>query len=119
MQVTPVLGRVASTADLVPNPAEVDAVFDVALSTFLSSDPNVYSFRDTHKSFGTAINYRLHFFQCGEFCVWGLTAAILIEAAKQALGQDPEFRVTAEDREYSDIVYDYEQNRPKYREHLF
>ena len=116
---TPVLGRIASLAGVKPNAAEVDAVFDVPLCTFLSADPSVYSFRDTTKSFGNGISYRLHFFQCGEFCVWGLTAGILIEAARTALDREPEFQVTAGSgggREYTDIIFDDDNNRVMYRQ---
>lgn len=116
VQVTPVLGRIVSKHELRPNPAEVDAVFDVPLSTFLSADPSLYSFRDTTKSFGSEVNYRLHFFQCGEFCVWGLTASILIEAAKLALGKTPDFQTTPAGREYSEIMYDEDTDRVIYRQ---
>lgn len=115
MQVTPVLGRIHSKAEVEANPAEVDAVFDVPLTTFLSADPQQYSHRDTTKSFGNSISYRLHFFQCGEFCVWGLTAGILIEAAKLALGREPEFQMSPSGREYSDIVYNDESGQVVYR----
>jgi hypothetical protein len=118
MQVTPVIGRIASVASLTPNAAEVDAVFDVPLHTFLSANPEVYSFRDTKKSFGDEINYRLHFFQCGEYLVWGLTAGILVEAAKIALGRNAEFQTMPPgNREYSEIIYDYELDRVAYRQH--
>ena len=113
---TPILGRIASIAKLQPNPAEVDAVFDVPLATFLSADPEVYSFRDTSKSFGNGISYRLHFFQCGEHCVWGLTAGILIEAARQALGKEPEFETRIGEREYTEIMYDDDSKKVIYRQ---
>ena len=112
---TPVLGRIASLAKLQPNPAEVDAVFDVSLATFLSANPDIYSFRDTSSSFGNGISYRLHFFQCGEHCVWGLTAGILIEAARQALGRDPDFQMRAGEREYTEIMYDDKSKKVVYR----
>jgi len=116
LQVTPVIGRIASAASLTPNPAEVDAVFDVPLHTFLSADPAVYSFRDTKKSFGEDVSYRLHFFQCGEFVVWGLTAGILVEAARMALGREADFQLMPPgSREYTEIVYDYEHERVTYR----
>ena len=59
------------------------------LATFLTNDGSGYSFRDTTMSFGGKIGYRLHYFQHGEFTIWGLTANILIEAATVALGRQP------------------------------
>ena len=109
MQVTPVIGRIASINGLKPNPAEIDAIFDVPLHIFLDSNPDVYSFRDTQKSFGEDVSYRLHFFKHGPHTIWGLTAAICISAAALALGRDPDFMVMPGDRMYTDIVYDGEK----------
>ena len=116
IQVTPVLGRIASMAKVQPNPAEVDAVFDVSLATFLSANPDVYSFVDSNKAFGNGMSYRIHFFQCGEHCVWGLTAGILIEAARQALGREPEFETKTGEREYTEIIYDDDRKTVVYRQ---
>ena len=119
LQVTPVLGKIEWPVTFKLNAAEVESVFHVPLSMFLSADPSVYSFRDSDGSFGAfgeGMTYRLHFFSYEGYTIWGLTAGILIEAASVALDRKPEFKVMPGTREYSDIVYDDQACKVKWRD---
>lgn len=67
--------------------------------------------RPTHSShditWAAGIDYRLHFFQCGEFDVWGLTAGILIAVAKLAFDRNPDFEEACPGtRPFTHIWYD-------------
>jgi len=70
-----------------PNPHEVESVFTVPLKLFHQSSPQ-HSFYD----YTTFYNYtvRIHEFQYkfdgNEYCIWGLTAHILIHAAARVYG---------------------------------
>jgi 8-oxo-dGTP pyrophosphatase MutT (NUDIX family) len=66
-EVTPVVGVLPDgRPQLVANPAEVDAVFDVALSTLLACGRSEWW--DTRP---------MYFFELGEDTVWGMTARVL------------------------------------------
>ncbi|KAK3243707.1 hypothetical protein CYMTET_46655 [Cymbomonas tetramitiformis] len=90
ISVHPIVGTISSDfihTGLKVNPAEVDAVFCVPLSRFLCSE-NYTGYMDT--KFGEKL-VRIHHFECDGYHVWGLTAHILIQVAKIALGQETEF----------------------------
>lgn len=89
LSVHPVIGTIPAEfmhTGLNINPLEVEAVFSVPLSRFLCADD--YRFVDTE--FCNKV-IRIHHFDCDGYHVWGLTAHILIEVAKIALGREPEF----------------------------
>jgi 8-oxo-dGTP pyrophosphatase MutT (NUDIX family) len=72
-RVTPVVGLVRPPFDLVPNPAEVDAVFEVPLA-FLMTPAN-------HQRHEREIAGRVRRFAAmpyGEHYIWGATAGILL-----------------------------------------
>ncbi|KAL4424924.1 hypothetical protein ABPG77_009653 [Micractinium sp. CCAP 211/92] len=93
LSVTPVLGVIPPHLKFRPNPTEVAAVFTVPLRRFLEAGPG-YSFRDVEWQHG--LPYRLHYFEYEHrgrsFCIWGLTAGMLIVAAEKAFGRRPAFQ---------------------------
>ena len=93
----------------------MESVFDVPLDMFLSNDPAVHSYRDSDKSFGKGISYRLHFFQYKGYTIWGLTAGILIEAARVALGREPDFQIMPGQRSYTEIIFDEDSHTVLWR----
>ncbi|MCO5554765.1 hypothetical protein L7F22_008299 [Adiantum nelumboides] len=92
LRVTPVIGLISDKAKFrpVPNPGEVDVVFDVPLEMFLKDQGHRYEER---RWFG--YTYRLHFFEHqtenDKFLIWGLTAAILIRCASLIYRRSPTF----------------------------
>ncbi|KAK9845739.1 hypothetical protein WJX81_001045 [Elliptochloris bilobata] len=111
LSVTPVVGVVpaACIPTLRAAEAEVAAIFDVPLALFLGAAG--HSQRDVAWLHGPApgVRFRLHYFECGELGpVWGLTAAILIEAARRAFAREPEFAEHA-GRPFRDLWWDGEQ----------
>ena len=95
VSVRPVVARIPSDFEPEPNPEEVERTFMVPLETFLQNREGVYAFKDMsfgHEG-GQEVTIRVHYFQCGEHNVWGLTAYILIQAAKVAYGRDPELDI--------------------------
>ena len=91
LSVTPVVGIIPPPQALRPNPSEVAHVFDMPLKFFLEDCPS-HTWKDISWE---GFKYRLHFFEHltngRTFLVWGLTAAMLIEVAEQALGRKPAF----------------------------
>lgn len=100
MQVVPVIAVIASehaqeALQSLVNLAEVQRVFAMPLRTFLQRKG--HSSRDAVLPSGgsdalPSIRYRLHYFELEDLPIcWGLTASILIEAAKLAFQQEPQF----------------------------
>ncbi|KAK2080690.1 hypothetical protein QBZ16_000544 [Prototheca wickerhamii] len=92
LSVTPVLAAIPARHAFRPNPEEVDSVFACPLDFFLRAAQ--HRSHDTELVPGTP--YRVHFFDYTDhdgrtYCVWGLTAAMLIEVARLAYGREPEF----------------------------
>jgi len=104
LSVTPVVGvlQAAPCEALRPNPAEVDAIFDMPLRFFSEADAR-HSSEDVRM--GTH-QYRIHFFRYEAFEVWGLTAGILIAAAEAALGREADFDVLGGGVDYWQLWYD-------------
>lgn len=74
--VTPIVGLLSGRHELQPQPAEVEAAFDVALSDLLA----VYS----EERWG---DRSMHFFDLGEDMVWGMTARVLYQLLSEVTGQ--------------------------------
>jgi coenzyme A diphosphatase NUDT7 len=80
-----------------PQPSEVQCAFSVPLRTFL--EPAAHWSADvdfpSRPAAGEAksVSVRVHWFDCGEHVVWGLTAAVLIVVAQSVLGSRPSFDV--------------------------
>ncbi len=70
---TPIVGLLGGRPQIVPNPAEVDAAFDVALSELLLS--GVY--REERWDTPAAQNRAVYFFELPEATVWGMTARVV------------------------------------------
>ncbi|KAJ3056447.1 hypothetical protein HK097_006938 [Rhizophlyctis rosea] len=89
--VTPVVGVITQEFEPTLNPSEVASCFTVPLRTFLEAK--------THTATDIIWNgypYRSHTFMVNDYKIWGLTAEILITAAKVAYGEDRlEFEVLA------------------------
>ncbi|KAH7365863.1 hypothetical protein KP509_18G050000 [Ceratopteris richardii] len=92
LRVTPVIGLITEKSNFmpIPNPGEVDAVFDVPLEMFLKDQGHRCEDR---KWLG--FTFRLHFFEheVGDekFLIWGLTASILVRCASFIYRRPPEF----------------------------
>ncbi|MBA0811998.1 hypothetical protein Gohar_025997, partial [Gossypium harknessii] len=73
-----------------PNPAEVDAVFDVPLEMFIKDENRIAEEREMMGE-----KYLLHFFdyetENKKYLIWGLTAGILIRAASVVYQRPPAF----------------------------
>lgn len=81
VHVTPFLGVVPPDVELTPNPAELDAIFSVPLSFFLS-DPRIRTDRVT-------IDKRhlyLPAYEYDGYEIWGFTAGVLTEFLVKVLG---------------------------------
>mmetsp|Transcript_39858 Transcript_39858/g.118675 ORF Transcript_39858/g.118675 Transcript_39858/m.118675 type:complete len:390 (-) Transcript_39858:356-1525(-) len=89
LSVTPVVAAVPPCFKPTPNPDEVEAVFDMPLSTFLEPPPRSHYSRDLKWE---GHPYRIHFFEHGGFTVWGLTASILIQVAKLGFARQPAYQ---------------------------
>jgi 8-oxo-dGTP pyrophosphatase MutT (NUDIX family) len=74
-RITPFVGVVGRRPRLVPNPAEVDRVFDVSLAELISH--GVY--REERWDMRGLRDRPMHFFELEEETVWGATARILVE----------------------------------------
>jgi 8-oxo-dGTP pyrophosphatase MutT (NUDIX family) len=73
--ITPFVGVVPERPHLVPNPAEVERAFDVALVELL--DPDVY--REELWTFPDGTERPMEFFELFGDTVWGATARMLVE----------------------------------------
>ena len=79
--VTPVVGLIASTVELLPDPSEVENIFEVPLPYVL--DPNNYKI-ETRLIKGLERQfYVMHY---GGYYIWGLTARFLV-ALRNTLGK--------------------------------
>lgn len=73
--VAPFVGTLAGRPTLVPSPAEVDAVLDVALVDLLAAGV----FAEERWDIGVLHDRPVYFFALGEDTVWGATARILYQ----------------------------------------
>lgn len=92
LSVTPVLAAIPARHAFRPNPDEVHSVFACPLEFFLSGSCH----RSSDLELESGAPYRIHSFDYRdedgrEYCIWGLTAAMLIEVARLAYGRDPQF----------------------------
>ena len=86
--VRPVIGIIPDDFVPVPNAAEVAYCFDEPLARFLAAEG--HTAQDMPMRSGRTL--RMHSFACARgTTVWGLTAHVLIQVAKLALGRAPEF----------------------------
>ncbi|RZC69054.1 hypothetical protein C5167_032160 [Papaver somniferum] len=92
MRVVPVIGILSDQQAFtpIPNPAEVEEIFDAPLEMFLKDENRTSEEREW-----LGDKYLIHFFdykaENKEFVIWGLTAGILIRAASVVYGQPPSF----------------------------
>ncbi|KAJ3285268.1 hypothetical protein HK104_009573 [Borealophlyctis nickersoniae] len=86
--VTPVVGVIPSDFKPVPNPSEVAECFSVPLRRFVM--PEDHGSVDIEWE---GMPYRAHWFIHDNYKIWGLTAEILIEAARIAYGDPTAFDV--------------------------
>ncbi|KAL4860143.1 hypothetical protein ACK3TF_000346 [Chlorella vulgaris] len=108
LSVTPVVGVIPAHLRFTPNPTEVEAVFTAPLKRFLEAGPT-YSSRDVEWEPG--VPYRLHYFQHtadsgATYCIWGLTAGMLIVIAEAAFKKVPDFQQTPPNTQpYTDLCW--------------
>jgi 8-oxo-dGTP pyrophosphatase MutT (NUDIX family) len=81
--VTPVVGLLGGRPQLVAEPAEVEAVFDVALSELMGT----YRQERWRIPGSEAGERAMHFFELGEDTVWGMTARILYQLLCELTGR--------------------------------
>lgn len=81
--ITPFVGMAKESPALVPNPAEVERVFDVPLVELL--DPDVY--REELWMFPDGTEHPIEFFELIGDTVWGATARMLVELLDLAVAQ--------------------------------
>ncbi|KAA3478968.1 nudix hydrolase 15, mitochondrial-like [Gossypium australe] len=92
LRVVPVIGILNNRKAFKPkpNPAEVDAVFDVPLEMFIKDENRIAEEREMMGE-----KYLLHFFdyetENKKYLIWGLTAGILIRAASVVYQRPPAF----------------------------
>ncbi|KAE8719907.1 Nudix hydrolase 15 [Hibiscus syriacus] len=92
LRVIPVIGILHDRKAFkpVPNPAEVDAVFDAPLEMFIKDENRIAEEREMMGE-----KYLLHFFdyetEDKKYLIWGLTARILIRAASVVYQRPPAF----------------------------
>ena len=80
--ITPVVGVLPGRPPVVPNAAEVEHVFDVALAEL--ADDGV--FREEWWSIAGAAPFPVWFFELPDDTVWGATARILVDLLRVVLG---------------------------------
>lgn len=107
--VYPVIGMIRSNFDLVVNPSEVQATFDVPLDFFLQKDTHRHKKMTFHE-----VEYTVHWFDYREnieghdekksslFVIWGLTGEICLKIAITALSKLPEFELP---EWYSELIH--------------
>lgn len=98
MIVYPYMGLIDNTADILPNPAEVDEFFSVPLQFFLKTPPEIHYVNVTmepEESFPFELipggkDYEWgsgkiaeHFYIFGDKVIWGLTARIILHFIEQ------------------------------------
>ncbi len=114
-QVVPVVGVISEEVAMrcmgvIVNSDEVAAIFAQPLQRFLEARGHSHKDVMWETGQGPGLPYRLHFFQSQDerdpIC-WGLTAGILIQAARLALDREPEFSIDPPgSRPYTDIIHD-------------
>lgn len=93
LRVTPVIALLTERSKFkpVPNPGEVDTVFDAPLEMFLKDKQH----RSEQRKW-LGYTYQLHYFDHEadnqKFLIWGLTAAILIRCASVIYRRPPDFK---------------------------
>lgn len=73
-RITPVVGTVSLPVDLVPDPYEVDEIFEVPIDYLLDPAHHGHEFRQTDDG-----PKRTHVIEYGGHRIWGATAAIVVE----------------------------------------
>ncbi|KAH7422864.1 hypothetical protein KP509_12G029400 [Ceratopteris richardii] len=92
LRVTPVIGLIIDKAklELIPNPGEVEMIFDAPLKMFLKDHGHYYEERNW-----LGFTHQVHFFKyhtgTDKFLIWGLTAGILIQCASIVYRELPAF----------------------------
>jgi 8-oxo-dGTP pyrophosphatase MutT (NUDIX family) len=79
IEVTPCIGRLRASVDLVPNPAEIAEVFKVPLMFFAQAEE--LKFENYHYE---GRSRRVPHYNWGHYPIWGITAAILVKLANIA-----------------------------------
>ena len=79
IEVTPCIGRLRHSVQFVPNPQEIDQVFQVPLEFLAQAEALHFDSFDFEG--GTRLVPR---YDWGEFSIWGITAAILVKLANIA-----------------------------------
>lgn len=81
--VTPIVGLIEELPILVPEPGEVDEIFQLPLSLIL--DPTLYQQGELTKN---GIKRRFYYFDFEEYYIWGATAAMLRTLARELNAED-------------------------------
>jgi coenzyme A diphosphatase NUDT7 len=113
ISVTPVLGFIDPPGsqngfDMNINKDEVHVTFDAPLALFL--EKSIHYRHDELQLLDTGPILRTHYFdylcEGTQFCIWGITASILIKAAAACFGRQPEFPTdTPDGPRYSQLVW--------------
>ena len=74
IEVTPIVGIVEADTALTANPEELDRIFQVPVSFFLNKNNLDYDRWQDHNNV-----FEIPRFQYQEYCIWGLTAMMLVE----------------------------------------
>lgn len=86
--VTPFVGLIPRDFDPIPNPDEIESVFKVPLSFFMTSD------KHWSEEFQTSSSVVLvHHFDFNGYDIWGLTSKLILRFLEIGLGYVPDFPV--------------------------
>ncbi|HEX4869628.1 MAG TPA: CoA pyrophosphatase [Moraxellaceae bacterium] len=87
LRVQPIIGMVPPELALVPNPDEIESIFRVPLSFFLTEQPSY-----THRFRFMGQDVTVPSFNYQDYVIWGLTAFMIVDLMQRVYDHAIEFR---------------------------
>lgn len=87
LRVQPIVGTVPGAVTLVPNPDEIESIFRVPLTFFLTEKP-VY----THRFRFMGQDVTVPSFNFGDYVIWGLTAFMIVDLVRRVYDHHIDFQ---------------------------
>lgn len=86
LRVQPIVGVVPAGVAMLPNPDEIDSIFQVPLEFFLNEKPSY-----THRFRFMGQDVTVPSFNFGEYVIWGLTAFMIVDLMRRVYDHEIEF----------------------------